>query len=56
MIKKFVLLSMCVAVCTLTLGCGGGGGSTPEQEAAGKQAILDAAAQIQKQKAEKGQK
>ncbi len=25
MIKKFVLMTICVSVCTLTLGCGSGG-------------------------------
>jgi hypothetical protein len=53
--KKFVLLSLCVAVCTLTFGCGGGGGS-PEQDAIGKKAVLDAAAKIQKEKAEREKK
>lgn len=52
MFKKLVVLTMCVAVCSLALGCGGSGGGGGSDEK-GKAAIEDAAAKIQaKRKAE----
>jgi hypothetical protein len=51
MIRKLVLLTMCMAVGTLALGCSGAGGGGDDEK--GKKAIQDAAAAIQKMDAEK---
>ena len=49
--KNFILLTMCVAICSLALGCGGGatGGGSDEK---GKAAIEEAKAKLGKDKGE----
>jgi hypothetical protein len=48
--KKFVLLTLCLAICSLALGCGGQTGGGGGSEEAGKSAIEEAKAKLGKEK------
>jgi hypothetical protein len=50
--KKFILLSLCMAICSLALGCGGAGGGGGSDEK-GKAAVEAARQKLGKDKEKK---